>query len=184
MTLSRRSRAVLAGSLTVLFGVLAGCGDAGADPESSSEPSTSGPPTSTTGSPPVPGDCGEVISPSVVAGLGWDAAVLAVEDRGGCLWSDDEGTIQVLGVGEEYATACRRLERVAPGGTWRPMMENPSGLEACGFVRPEEIGQSEVVVVDDADRVVSISVAALAPTSSERVTGALLALTGTTAGVP
>jgi hypothetical protein len=181
-TLLGRGVALLS-AVALTAALAAGCGDE----ESSATAPPTGPETS--GAPPTgtadpeTGACGSVIPPDVLASLGWDPAE-PVEDRGGCLATSAQGTILVVQVGEGYDAACDRLRSAAPGSTYRPSVDNAAGYEACGFVRDGDLGQSELVVTDAADRVVSVGVAALEKTDPERVRAALLELTGSVADLP
>lgn len=155
-----------------------GCGTDEPGAASPAGPETSSTPPSAPVTP-VAGSCPEVVPPAVADRLGWSAGDGAVEDRGGCFLDAEEGTILVLQVGETYDEACSRLRDAAPEGSFRPSFEDPAGLQACGYVRDGDLGQSELVLLDPQDRVISIGVAATEPTAPARVRAALLALTRT-----
>lgn len=174
----------LAGPLLIVPSLLlslaaTGCGTDESGAASPAGPETSGTPTPTGTVTPVAGSCPEVVPPEVADGLGWSASGGAVEDRGGCVLEAEEGTILVLQVGETYGEACDRLRDAAPDGTFRPSLEDPAGLQACGYVQDGDVGQSELVLAHRQDRVISIGVAATEPTAPEKVRAALLALTTT-----
>lgn len=170
---------LLLGVLTVgSLGGLTACGD----------DTTSTGPTTTSSSADLPdpspattaaqaGTCPDVITATAIADLGWDSTAGAVEGRGGCFWEGDEGTVTVFESGQDYAQACRRIEAAAPEGTFEPELDAADGTTACGFVRSTDVGGSELAVDRDG-QVVSITVAALRPTSPDQVRAALVALSG------
>lgn len=121
-------------------------------------------------------ECSEVIPASVIQALGWSPESPAVQDRGGCAWSGDQGNVVVVERAETYNDECERLTGVAPPTTFRS--EVAQDVRGCGYVRDDELGLSEWVLDVDG-RVISLSVAALTPTSSEQTRAALLALTPT-----
>ncbi|MCW2792579.1 MAG: hypothetical protein JWO76_1677 [Nocardioides sp.] len=182
MPFLRAPRAALVAS-TLAVGALAfgGCGD-GSKP-SATGPSTSGTPTGASET--TIGSCDQAIPSAVVAGLGWDDATSATEGRGGCTWIGDQGSIWVYGGSRDLTDTCADLQKNAPFSTFEGSLENPAGLEACGYVRDGDLGASEIMVAEaSSGRVMTINLVATEPTSPARVRTALLALAATTEDVP
>jgi len=183
MSFFPRTRAtLLVGSLALTVAAAAGCGIGESGPSSTTGPSTSGAPTTTPAT--EIGSCDQAIPSSVVSELGWDDATSATQGRGGCAWEGDQGSIWVYGGPQDFQDTCEKLQDAAPDGTFEARLDNPAGLEACGYLRDDDLGTSEIVVVEAEDRVMTINLVASEPTSPDLVRSSMLALAGTTADVP
>ena len=133
---------------------------------------------------PGPTPCPVIIPPDVVDGLGWDGDVAAAEGSGGCDWEGPEGLITVSSRADSLETACAELKRT-PGDGYEATVEVPgSDADACAYFRSGDLGLSELVLSTDDGTVVGIEVAALAPTPTDDVEAALVALTERASEVP